>query len=259
METVESVLSQSAYLKGNIELEYIVIDGASTDNTTEILMSVAGENSCINLCSEPDSGMYDALSKGLMRATGDIVGYINAGDYYHKAALEVVEQVFRNPQVKWITGLRVVYNTRSAVVSAEIPYKYRSRLFKCGAYDGIVLPHVQQESTFWRRALHAEIDFKTLASFKLSGDYYLWHSFSRKYSLLGVQAYLGGFRKHWGQLSENSSGYLEEIGRISKRATIFDRCAIWADRILWHSPDGVKRRLGKILTYSHKNDSWVPA
>ena len=83
--TIESVLSQ----KG-VDIEYIVVDGGSTDGTVEILKDY--ENKFLNLStvqpfnfrwlSEKDNGMYDAINKGIKMATGDIVGILNADDMF---------------------------------------------------------------------------------------------------------------------------------------------------------------------------------
>ncbi len=71
--TILSVLSQSYP-----NIEYIVIDGASTDKTVEIIRQYA--SGIVSWVSEPDNGLYDAMNKGLSRATGDYVWFLNAGD-----------------------------------------------------------------------------------------------------------------------------------------------------------------------------------
>src|SRR5690349_3953356 len=76
--TVESILRQTAVQSGRVKLQYIVCDGASTDGTVEVVRKMCGSEATI--ISEPDRGMYDALGKGLKRATGDVVAYLNAGD-----------------------------------------------------------------------------------------------------------------------------------------------------------------------------------
>lgn len=77
-ESLDSVLAQS-----HPDIELIVIDGASTDGTVEILeryRCAPGKRGIDILVSEPDKGIYDAMNKGLVRATGDIIGFVNAGD-----------------------------------------------------------------------------------------------------------------------------------------------------------------------------------
>ena len=73
--TVESVLSQTG-----VDLEYIIIDGVSTDGTLNILH----ENKCdlMKVVSGPDLGIYDAMNKGIDTATGDVIHLLNSDDYY---------------------------------------------------------------------------------------------------------------------------------------------------------------------------------
>ncbi len=74
--TVESILAQQA-----TDFEYIVIDGASEDDTLDIIKRYG--NHITNWISEPDRGLYDAMNKGLHRATGEYVWFMNAGDELH--------------------------------------------------------------------------------------------------------------------------------------------------------------------------------
>lgn len=75
-DTMRSVASQSAS-----DYEHLVIDGASTDNTPEVIAAERGERT--RLRSEPDRGIYDAMNKGLADAEGDYVIFLNAGDTFH--------------------------------------------------------------------------------------------------------------------------------------------------------------------------------
>lgn len=89
-ESIQSVVSQKA---GDIELEYIVIDGASTDASLEIIDRYRSQIS--TFISEPDDGPVDAINKGLKLATGDIVGWLNADDRYHPGVLKRVSEAFK--------------------------------------------------------------------------------------------------------------------------------------------------------------------
>lgn len=77
-DTIESVLSQT-----NVDLEYIIIDGASKDDTMAIVNEYADRIS--QVVSEPDKGIYDAMNKGVMAATGDVIGILNSDDFYADA------------------------------------------------------------------------------------------------------------------------------------------------------------------------------
>ncbi len=86
---MKSVLSQT-----HKDVEYIVIDGASTDGTLEILLRY--QDRITKIVSEADAGLYDAMNKGLRLATGDIVGILNSDDFYEgPQVLERVVAAFR--------------------------------------------------------------------------------------------------------------------------------------------------------------------
>lgn len=74
-DTLQSVGSQT-----HAEIEHIVIDGASTDGTVDIIQRYAGH--ITRFISEPDGGIYDAMNKGLELATGEVIGFLNADDVY---------------------------------------------------------------------------------------------------------------------------------------------------------------------------------
>jgi len=83
-ETLESVAMQNHH-----DVENIVIDGASTDNTLKIVERYAG--TLAHVLSEPDHGVYDAMNKGIMLASGDVIGFLNADDLY--ASKDVLSRV----------------------------------------------------------------------------------------------------------------------------------------------------------------------
>lgn len=83
-DTMESVLSQT-----HPDIEYLVIDGGSTDGTRELIEEYSGS---VNFfISEPDTGIYNAINKGIMNATGDIVGLLHADDFFYNE--EVISRV----------------------------------------------------------------------------------------------------------------------------------------------------------------------
>jgi glycosyltransferase involved in cell wall biosynthesis len=88
VETLASVAAQS-----HVDFEHIVIDGASTDGTLDVLQ--AHRSQLAVLVSQPDAGIYDAMNKGIAVARGDIVGFLNADDFYaHDRVLETVAYCF---------------------------------------------------------------------------------------------------------------------------------------------------------------------
>ena len=86
-DTIESVLSQTYQ-----DIEYIIVDGESTDNTVEIIQTYESNfNGRLSWISEPDKGLYDAMNKGIRMATGDVIGIINSDDFYHRN--DIIEKI----------------------------------------------------------------------------------------------------------------------------------------------------------------------
>lgn len=256
-ETVRSVIEQTAVCSNKIELEYIICDGKSTDKTLDIIDAL--KSKYITIISEQDSGMYAALSKGIKLASGDIIAYLNAGDYYNKYAFDVVIEVFEKKQVQWLTGYIVTYNEQSHIVDCRLPYRYRKRFFNCGYYDGNKLPFIQQESTFWSSSLNELIDFNHLSDFQYAGDFYLWWKFSTAQELKIVESYLGGFRKHRGQISENLTAYYTEMQQLVSPSNLSNLVLYCFDKCLWYLPSKIKKTFNKkgIFRFNHELQEWV--
>ncbi len=260
-DTIASIRNQRAVLRGRVSVEHIIIDGDSSDGTRELLAGVAD----IDFLSEPDTGMYDALAKGLRRARGGIVGYLNAGDILFPWAFDVLAEVFERPGVEWASGYTTQINDRLEVTAAWKPPRYRREFVANGFYADDAYPQViQQESTFWSQALNASIDWKALRSFKLAGDYFLWQHFAQSAELHSIMSQLGAFRIHQGQLSENQGAYRSEVDSLVRPATQKEKLtAYWETRcnpvfrnLLWNfilapSP-------ARIFDFSHSEGKWMP-
>lgn len=93
----------SLYGQTYSRVEHIVIDGASTDGTMDVLRAHRDKISV--LVSEGDDGIYDALNKGIARATGDVIGFLNSDDFYADSrVLERVAAAFSDPEVAAVYG-----------------------------------------------------------------------------------------------------------------------------------------------------------
>lgn len=137
--TIRSVLEQEY-----ADVEYIIVDGASTDGTMEIVNSYGSRISSV---SEPDRGISDAFNKGIIRANGSIIGMINADDELLPGALETVTAYFRcNPDVTVIHGDILLYDGERFSKRVAPPlhwwYPWRMIVFnhpatfaRCGAYE----------------------------------------------------------------------------------------------------------------------------
>src|SRR5215471_15653998 len=96
-KAMASVLSQKVQ-----SLEYVVIDGGSTDETLDLLRSFEAK---LRWVSEPDRGTADAINKGFKLVGGDILGWLNSDDLYYEGALETVQEFFeKSPDVDLVYG-----------------------------------------------------------------------------------------------------------------------------------------------------------
>lgn len=96
-ETILSVVKQEYK-----NLEFIIIDGGSTDKTLKILEKY--KNFISKLISEPDKGIYDAFNKGLDHATGDLIGFVNSDDILREGAIDILVQYYHKKNFDFIFG-----------------------------------------------------------------------------------------------------------------------------------------------------------
>jgi len=190
-DTICSILSQ-----GYPNLEYFVVDGASTDGTQAIIRRY--ERELAGWISEPDKGVYDALNKGFAMSTGEIMGWLNASDMLHTKGLFVVGSVFADlREVEWITGRPSGFSAEGFAVQVAPQLPRWSRYgFLLGANK-----YIQQESTFWRRRLWERAGGRVDPSLRAEGDFDLWVRFFRHAQHFSVDALVGGYRSHDDALS----------------------------------------------------------
>lgn len=114
-QAIQSVLHQ-----GYANIEYIVIDGGSTDKSLDIINNYKDEIDCLVI--EPDKGIYDAMNKGINLAHGELIGLLNADDYYESDAIEsVVNKYKANPSQQILFG-----NTYMLQEDMNLRYKHYS-------------------------------------------------------------------------------------------------------------------------------------
>ena len=203
-ETIRSIVYQ-----GYPNLEYIVVDGGSSDGTVDIIHKY--EKHISWWISRRDKGVYDALNTGFSRSTGTIMGWLNASDVLHTSGLFVVGSVFASlPSVDWLTGRPTRLNPNGMTVDIrELPSWSRYR-FLAGANK-----YIQQESTFWRRSLWEKAGGELNASYRDVGDFDLWVRFFRYAPLYSVDALIGGYRFHSDAISSsNMERYNQRCDKI---------------------------------------------
>ena len=209
-ECIDSILSQNYP-----NLEYIIMDGGSTDGSVEIIKKY--EKYLSYWQSKPDGGQYQAINEGFRRSTGEIMAWLNSDDKYHSGALHLVELAFRAmPHADWITGRPTAWNDlgKLTTVFDHVPLWSQERLLFHGKDDY----YIQQESTFWRRTLWDRAGGKIDTTWQLAADFELWCRFFNYSQLIGVDALLGGFRYHSGQKTDTMMDrYEQEVLQIIDR------------------------------------------
>lgn len=127
-DTIKSVLDQEYK-----SIEYIIVDGGSTDGTLDVLKKYRDQ--IHKYISEPDNGVYDAMNKGIKLATGDVVGFLNAGDFYAaKTAISQIAASFKKNdcQVVYADLEYVTENNPEKTVRRWTSKPYQDNLFRKG-------------------------------------------------------------------------------------------------------------------------------
>lgn len=151
--TIRSVIAQDYH-----DLEYIIIDGASTDKTLDIIGKYQNE---ISICvSEPDNGLYDAMNKGLEKCSGDVFAFLNSDDWYADNVLKKVNEYFESSNADIVSGNLYLFHDG---VSEKLNFDRSNRekmLFE------VIYPH---PALFAKRELYVKHGgFDT--SYKLAAD-----------------------------------------------------------------------------------------
>jgi glycosyltransferase involved in cell wall biosynthesis len=165
-KAIDSVLLQSY---NNIEI--MVVDGGSTDETIKILEGYSGT---IRWISEKDHGQTDAINKGLRLTNGDICGYLNSDDQLLPGAIDKVVQVFTKTDALWVSGdYKIVDSNNKYIQPFIVQFKKILRLFSSRTILSLT-NYIVQPSTYWRRELIEKIGYfdETLA-YVMDYDYWM--------------------------------------------------------------------------------------
>jgi len=185
-DTITSVASQQYNDK-----EHIIVDGGSRDSTMNIVKSA---DSITRYISEPDKGIYDGMNKGLKLATGDVIGLLNADDFYaDDTVLTQVAEAFKNPNIQacFANLVYVDQHDTSRVVRYWKSRPYQQGLFKSGWMPA-------HPTFFVRRAVYEQLgdfnlDFPRQADFELTMRFLEIHQIKSMYiPRIWVKMRIGG-------------------------------------------------------------------
>lgn len=165
--TIQSVITQQY-----ANIEFLVIDGGSTDGTLAIIDKYRDRINVV--ISEPDNGMYDAINKGIKAATGDIIGVLNADDVYaDEEVATVIVEAFANQNPDVLFGNLTYVQPNGKVLRKWVSKRYRHGLFNWGWMP----PH----PTFYcKKALFDQLGYYD-TNFGTAGDYELMVRFMHRY------------------------------------------------------------------------------
>lgn len=225
-DTIRSVVEQRYP-----NLEYIVMDGGSTDGSVEIIKQY--DTRITHWVSEPDAGQYAAINKGFQQSTGEIMGWINSSDAYYPWTFEIVAEIFTQfPDVEWISGVPSNFDVGRAPRNIDVYYKNRYDFLSGNCI-------MQQESTFWRRRLWESAGGKLDESVRYAADTELWFRFFQHAPLYHVNTLLGGFRHHGDRRGVIEGKYRSEVQTVCRHyqntSSLRDRYRVAIFTLFHHS------------------------
>jgi len=188
-DTIQSVLAQEV----DSGFEYIVMDGGSTDETLLLLEKYAGQ---ITWTSEKDSGQADALNKGIARAQGEIIGWLNSDDLYLPGALQKVAGYFEShPGCNWVYGKCKIVDEENREIRKWLTL-YKNLVSKKFFYPALLIENfISQPSVFFRRSAFEKAGHLAL-DLPLAMDYDLWIRMAKLDPPGVINDYLASFRVH---------------------------------------------------------------
>jgi glycosyltransferase involved in cell wall biosynthesis len=187
-ETIDSVLNQDYP-----DLEYLVMDGGSTDGTLDVLRRYDGR---LQWTSEEDRGQSHAINKGFRRATGEVLAFLNSDDLYEPGALRKVGDFFAShPQAAWLTGRCRNVDHAGREIRRPVTF-YKNLWLRLRSYAALqITDYVSQPATFWRRAVIDKVGlFDEGLHYAMDYDYSL--RVGRHFRLWVLPEYLAAFRIH---------------------------------------------------------------
>jgi glycosyltransferase involved in cell wall biosynthesis len=234
-ETIRSVLDQ-----GYPNLEYIIIDGGSKDESVDIIRRY--EKHLAYWVSEKDKGAADAIAKGFARATGDIFAYLNSDDLYLPGSLETIADVMRDPAIGVAFGNMYWMDAGGTTIGERRQTRFTRMGYLFGGSD------LMQPATFWRKDLYFKcggID----PSYRFTFDTDLFFRFALAGARFQrVNKFLASFRIHPQSKSSNDEAIcVAELQRLRQKYQPFPhksirargvRLATWAYRSMCYALQG---------------------
>jgi glycosyltransferase involved in cell wall biosynthesis len=234
----------SVRAQGYPNVEHIVVDGGSSDGTVDLL----GTQHDLRFISEPDAGLSDAMNKGIRMANGELIGWLNADDWYLPGAFHAVgAAAMRNPEALWLTGTCPIVDAQGGEIRRAVT-KYKNFFLRHYSFPSYLTQNfVSCPATFVRRSVYEEVGPFRL-DYHYSMDYDMFLRIARRGDPIvldkdlavftmaeGTKSMAGfeqQFREHHLLAREHGAGHPLAIGvnRMASRAIILTYRALRALR-----------------------------
>lgn len=245
-KTICSILDQNYP-----NLEYVIIDGGSTDGSQKIIKKY--QKHLTHWESKPDRGQSHAVNKGFAKTSGEIMTWLNSDDILRPGALRLVGSIFAKfKEVDWLTSLPSTINDQDYQLYLAQPPFYVRNFIKQGFYTRKFMGFIMQEGTFWRRSLWGKAGGK-LAEVPYSMDLKLWQSFAKYSPLYCVHACLASYRLNPNRKNnDNHRKYYQEINAwIPEKVSLVGKI-IWRQiaKFAYHA------KLSSAIYYDQEKLQW---
>lgn len=222
-QTIKSVLAQTYQ-----NIEYIIVDGASTDNTIKIIERYSELDGRIRYISEKDNGIYDAMNKGIKMASGDVIALLNSDDYYEIDAVEKIA--------------RCIPEENNFVVYGMVRFLKRDKEMSVIMHSHYFLPErmMMHPACFVSKNVYKEYLYDT--RYKSAADYELFLRLFMDKSITFIPIYevITNFRV--GGMSSNTISFLETNG-IRYKFGYISRKKYLTNKILINFKSNIKKIL----------------
>ncbi len=244
-ETIVSVINQK-YL----DLEYIIIDGGSKDNTLNIIDKY--KSSITKVISEPDNGISDAFNKGIKEATGDIIGIINSDDILNINTLNELNKIIeKNPDYDVYYGNGIIFSEKDNHI-----YKPANKIQDILQYMYICHPSTFVKKTAYEKYGTFDINYKCAMDFELLSKMYLEGAKFKYFDYNCTWFRLGGTSKKRAMQTKNESIKIAIRNGINEEQAkdYFEKAMKREKYIEFLRKIGIENVLRKIIKKQSKSD-----
>ena len=210
-QTILSIINQ-----GYENLEYIIIDGGSTDNSVEIIKKYSDK--LTYWISEKDRGQTDAINKGFRMATGEVVGWINSDDILLPESLKKIANTFlSNPKANIVTGWTVRIDADNKIIFNHYFPRQIGWLARKGVFP------FSQQSWFWKREMFEYIGYLDESCHACMDVEFMMRQIMSKPKIIHIPEILSGFRQHeLTKTAQDGDIWVQDRAKLKKKYRILN-------------------------------------